>query len=285
MSSIQSMRKGLIILGILLLIPLRLFANPFPRTSYEALGQRNMRPYPSDVLFVLIDQSVNFDNTIRSKALELVSDWIADGRAVEVYAFSSAVPGRYTMRITGGRIDDTPTDYFIDNLRRSDREMFNVMHARQKTLAKRVILNSMLQAFNGSRSEIHHTDIVRTVREISDYIHRYPAGTKSVFLVSDMLENSQIASFYYNNRIRAIAPDRELAAVAAKNMIGDFGGNVKVYILGLGYYTVDRTKPQSENYLDSDRISNIANFWYKYFTRSRTVVMEIGKPMMFGALR
>jgi len=284
MAIVHKFGKRALCILIFLLVPLTLSANPFPRTSYEVLGKSNIRPYPSEALFVLIDQSVNYDPALRNKAFELVRDWIADGRAVEVYAFSSAVPGRYTMRITGGRIDDTPTEYFIDNLKRSERELFTVMHSRQRLIAQRVILNSMNQAFVGGQNEINHTDIVRTMKEMSDYIKRYPARVKSILLISDMMENSQIASFYYSGKVRMINVDKELLNVAGKNMIGDFGGAVRVYVLGLGFYDPKVSRTQQENYLDSDRINNIASFWYKYFAMSRAVVMEIGKPMMFGAL-
>lgn len=284
MSAVQRVQRRFLLLFLLLLIPAGLLANPFPRTSYEVLGKRNLRPYPADVLFVLIDQSVNYDTTIRNKAYELVGNWLAEGRAVEIYSFSSAVPGKYTMRITGGRIDDVPTDYFLDNLKRSERELFQTMHPRQRSLAKRVVLNSMYQAFSGSRQQIQRTDIVRTMKELSGYIKGYPASRKSVLLVSDMMENSQLASFYFNGRVRMIDPERELQKVAARGMIADFGGNLRVYVLGLGYFGEDKTRPQSENYLDSDRINSISTFWYHYFVRSRAVVAEIGKPMMFGTI-
>jgi hypothetical protein len=279
-----SMKNNIIIIGILLLIPFSLSANPFPRTSYEVLYKNNIRPYPAEVLFVFIDQSVRYDNSIKNKAYQLVNEWIADGRAVEVYSFSSAQPGRYTLRITGGRVDDAPTEVFIDNLKRSERELFTVMHSRQRGIAKRVALNAMSQAFNESRDEIYHTDIVRTVKEMSEYIKQYRSDVKSVLMVSDMLENSQITSFYYNTRIRLIDVDKEIMKVSGKNMIGDFGRNVRVYILGLGFYNKAVSKVQNENYLDSDRINNIASFWYKYFSRSGSSVIEIGKPMMFGII-
>ncbi|NTV05053.1 MAG: hypothetical protein HGA59_00865 [Chlorobiaceae bacterium] len=278
------MKNKIIIIGILLLIPFRLFANPFPKTSYEVLYKNNIRIYPSEVLFVFIDQSVLYDNSIKNKAYQMVGEWIADGRAVEVYSFSSAQPGRYTLRITGGRVDDAPTELFIDNLKRSERELFTVMHSRQRGIARRVVLHAMSQAFNESRDEIYHTDIVRTVKEMSEYIKQYRSDVKNVLMVSDMLENSQITSFYYKKRIRLIDVDKEIMKVSGKNMIGDFGRNVRVYILGLGFYNRTAWRPQSENYLDSDRINNIASFWHKYFISSGSAVIEIGKPMMFGKI-
>ncbi|MCF8382615.1 MAG: hypothetical protein K9G39_03325 [Chlorobium sp.] len=279
------MKKTILAIGILLLLPFTLSATPFPKTSYDVLGKRNMQPQPSAALFVLIDQSISYDDAIKTKALELVSNWIAAGRAVEVYSFSSALPGRYTTRITGGRFDDAPSDAFIDNLKRSERERFTLMHSRQSVIARKAVLSSMMEAFRGSKNGIYHTDIVRTLKEISNYIRSYPAGTKNILLVSDMMENSSMTSFYHKGKARLLYPEKELQKVATKQMTGNFGGKTRVYILGLGFYNTGTAQTQSERYLDSDRINSIAAFWRGYFARSGAVVIETGKPMMFGTIR
>ncbi|MBM3163721.1 MAG: hypothetical protein FJZ79_10560 [Chlorobi bacterium] len=278
------MIKKLLAIVILLSVPLTLLGAPFPKTSYQVLGKPNLRPYPSSALFVLVDQSVSYDSAMMSRAMRLAGEWMAEGRAVEVYSFSSALPGRYTTRITGGRVDDTPTDTFLDNLKRSERERFTLLHERQGVIAKKAVLNSMMEAFRGSNNDIYRSDIVRTLKELSGHIASYRAGTKNILLVSDMMENSSMASFYNKGKTRLIDPPKELQRVAAKQMIGNFGGKVRVYILGLGFYNAEAV-PESENYLDVDRINAIAAFWRSWFRSSGAYVVETGKPMMFGTIR
>ena len=279
-----NMKHLLLAVCLLLAIPGSLVATPFPKTSYEVLGNRNPASSPGAALFVLVDQSVNYDGALKAKAMELVRNWSAEGRAVEIYTFSSALPGRYTARITGGRFDDQPTEEYIDNLKRSDRERFISLHSRQPLIARKAVMLSLQEAFAGSRNEIQHTDIVRTMKEMSDYIRSYPARTKSILLVSDMMENSSMASFYSRGRTRLIDPAREIQKVTARQMIGNFGGKVRVYILGLGFYGNDASPAKSERYLDADRINAIAAFWRSYFRNSGAYVVETGKPMMFGAI-
>lgn len=284
MTLLYNMKNILLAICLLLAIPGRLMASPFPKTSYEVLGNRNPTACPEAALFVFVDQSVNYDDAIKAKAMELVRNWSAEGRAVEIYSFSSALPGRYTSRITGGRFDDRPTDEYLDNLKRSDRERFISLHSRQPLIARKAVVLSLQEAFAGSRNEIQHTDIVRTMKEMSDYIRSYPARTKSIFLVSDMMENSSMASFYYRGRTRLIDPAREMQKCTTRQMIGNFGGRVRVYILGLGFYDNGSSPAKSESYLDADRINAIAAFWRSYFRNSGAYVVETGKPMMFGII-
>jgi len=279
-----NMKHLLLAISLLLALPGSLMASPFPKTSYEVLGNRNPRSCPGAALFVLVDQSVNYDEALKAKTMELVRNWTAEGRAVEIYSFSSALPGRYTTRITGGRFDDQPSDEYLDNLKRSDRERFISLHSRQPLIARKVVRLSLQEAFAGSRNEIQRTDIVRTMKEMSDYIRTYP-GTKSILLVSDMMENSSMASFYFKGRTRLIDPVREMQKFTARQMTGNFGGKVRVYILGLGFYGNDASPAKSEQYLDVDRINAIAAFWRSWFRNSGAYVVETGKPMMFGSIR
>jgi hypothetical protein len=271
----------------LVLFPFSAFSEiiPFPKTSYEIIGKNNIKQNPEEVLFVVIDQTVSYDNNIKYKTIDLVKNWINYGKAVEVYSFSSAVPGLYTQKITGGRIDDIPNDEFLDNLNRSISGRFVVLHENQRVIAGQSVVKAILSIFNEKKESIPHSDIIRTMKEISLHVKNYKSNRKNILIVSDMLENSTIASFYSNGRVKLINDKSEIENVAKCHMFGDYGINTHVYILGLGFFDKNLINLKNEKYLDPMRINKIKIFWEKYFSQSRSALVEIGSPMLFGSIK
>jgi hypothetical protein len=255
---------------------------PFPNSCYEIIGETKYLKEPKEVLFVLIDESAGFDENIVERVVTLVTSWLDEGKAIEVFRFSSFSKDRYTEKVIGGLADPAPTDEFLDNIKRSERLKFDQCHKKQLLLAKNQVRKAMLGIFSGSSTEIGHSDIVANLKTVSGHIKRSDAKLKKVLIVSDMLENSSITSFYESGQVRQIDPDQELAKVEKAGFMGDFYG-AEVYIFGLGYFARSELS-KKESYLDPKRLSLIKDFWANYIKKSNGKVAEIGTPMLLGNL-
>ena len=250
---------------------------PFPKTSYEAIDKANILPTQSDAaLFVVMDETTGLSHHHKfvRKIQEITVDWLRPGRSVEVIRFSAYVPGRTAEIVTGGRVDPEPSKSFMNNLKRSQRGKFTKYHNQQIILCKEQTTKAIRSVFNASSTNIPKSEILYNVHRLTEHIREYKAKVKIILLVSDMLENSSVTSFYTAGSVRNINPDIEIKKANDDGLIGNFGENVIVYIAGLGYGSGD--------YLDSGRLNNIKSFWQTYFERSHATIGEIGTPMLYG---
>jgi len=280
-SILKALKTSLVVGAGLLFLALSAaaFEVPFPKTSYEAIGKRGeLLDEPRAVLFVLMDETTSLNKHPKVPRLvqELAVNWLSPGRAVQVIRFSAYVPGRSAEIVTGGRLDPEPSDDFIDNIRRSERVKFKRLHKRQAHAAKARTAKAIRKVFDAYSTDIPKSEILFNMHRLSEHIRKYESPQKVVLLVSDMLENSSVTSFYLAGGIRKIDPETEIERARSKGLIGDFGENVRVYVVGLGF--------GAKGYLDSDRVSKLKTFWQQYFEYGNASVEEFGAPLLFGEL-
>lgn len=255
----------------------------FPKTSYEAINKTDELGLPEATLFVVADESVGFDRNMIMRANEMMVEWLEPGRSVEVIRFSSGVKGRYTEVVSSGRLDPEPSDSFTNNLKRSELARFDKLHRQQLMLAKIQAQKALLSIIKTSNSSVPYSDIVSNMKHVGDHIKQYASNRKVVLVISDMLENSSIITFYSKGHVKTVNPDAALKAVADAGMVADFGENVDVYVLGLGYFWAGEGSGK-ERYLDPKRASKVKEFWKRYFETSHANVREIGMPLMYGTI-
>lgn len=257
---------------------------PFPKTSYEAIGKSNVLQEVEAALFIVADESVGFDKNMIMRANEMMVEWLEPGRNIEVIRFSSGVKGRYTESVTSGRLDPEPSEDFINSLKRSELGKFNKLHQQQLRLAKIQAQKGLLSIIQSSNKSVPYSDIVSNMRHVSPHIKAFPAKRKVVLVISDMFENSSITTFYSKGHVKNINVDKEMKKVFDAGMQADFGENVTVYVLGLGYFWSGEGSGK-EKYLDPKRASKISAFWQKYFEAGHAQVGEIGMPLMYGSMQ
>jgi hypothetical protein len=98
-----------------------------------------------------------------------------------------------------------------------------------------------------------------------------------------MLENSSISSFYQNQSVRLIDPEKELSLVAKHDLFADFSG-ARVYVLGTGLIPED-SKSNKNQYRDPKTMAALSTFWLQYFSKSNGRLMELGKPALLNPIR
>lgn len=235
-------------------------------------------PVASHELFVLIDQTTQLDRTLRQSVLENVGRLIKPGNAFTVATFSSFAQGRYMTIENAGTLETGLSDKERDDVAASALKSFDACMSGQFQFAAKLAANALNKAFEDTSGALVKSDVLASIKELSVRVKASPAKDRIIFMVSDMLENSSISTFYANQNVRKIDPVKEIAAVKAAKMFGDFGG-ARVFILGAGVVPDEKNSARGI-YRDPKAIAALKDFWTEYFKKSGAEVVEFGQPAL-----
>ena len=228
-------------------------------------------------IVLMLDETTVFDDPQRTHIIENVTRLAVPGTELKIVAFSAYIGNRY-MRPLRDFLFAAPLDKKTANSMRRDflREFEKCLKSDLHN--KSIDIQSVVQSyFKSASSDIAKSDILGALKDVTDNVGpRLKGKRRMVVLVSDMLENSNITSFYINNGIRAIDAFREMANVESKGMLPDFR-QAAVYVIGAG--VMPSTLGKSALYLSSERKA-LSNFWAQYFQKSNAKLIEFGAPLL-----
>jgi len=229
-------------------------------------------------IFVLIDQTAPVDEQQQKTLVNDVVAKLAPETAVTILTFSAFIGDRYADLAFSGTLDRLPSQDERDNIPKVKLKDLDRCLQAQQQFAVSKVAETMMSGFGKPTDTIARSDILSTLKDISsNIIAASPAQQKDVLLISDMLENSSITSFYARNAVKAIDPKVELAKVGS---VGNFGG-AKIYVAGAGSI-ITTGKKQVETYRDPKTMDALETFWREYFARSNATVVVFGKPSLMG---
>lgn len=136
----------------------------------------------------------------------------------------------------------------------------------------------MTGAMGEASSDLAKSDVMASLRDFSARIRQSNAKERVVLIVSDMLENSSVSSFYANNTVRRINAGKELALAQKNDLVGDFGG-ARVYVIGAGMLAKDATSKKGI-YRSPDVMNALSEFWKGYFRATNADLKEFGQPAL-----
>ncbi len=238
----------------------------------------------SKAVFVFVDQSVNFSADMKSHAIEKIYSSFNPGEELIIGCFSTPSVARYSKIVLRGVLENDIDEYLLQNLKRSDVLKYKKKYYKNRILIKNMINQSLSYVFDGSDKNIPQTDILAFLSEYAKNIKQTHAKQKIFIIISDMLENSSITSFYGQNVVRQIDVEKEIKRVQNMGMIPDFGGEVKIYVVGLGFVQNDSSVLKKNNLPDARKIALLKSFWQKYFEKANARIGEIGCPIMYGEI-
>ena len=231
-------------------------------------------PYPKKALFILVDETLAYDENFKKKLISKVLPWLKPGRYIEIITFSSDTKGNYTDTVLKLIVDPEIPEFALISKYKKD---YQKLHSRLLAVQKETVRTYLEESLNKGNPQIPKSDIIETLYRVSSHIKNFKSDDKIVLVVSDMLQNSDVTSFYYRGHIRSIDPKDEIEKVRKEGLFGDFGG-AKIYVMGLGYFwTGERGK--KEKYLGR-KLLRLEKFWNDYFKNSNGRVVEIGVPML-----
>ena len=236
----------------------------------------------SGSIVLMLDETTVFDEQQRNHILEQTARLVTPGTELKAIAFSAYIGDRYTRTVLDFSLaspldQETRDSTRKDSLREFDRCFRDgLANARIKTR------NAVQSYLNSTSSNIAKSDILGALKEVAERVGPRLKNKKKIMfvLVSDMLENSNITSFYSNNDVRVIDPAKELALAEAKGMFTDFR-QASVYVIGAG--VLPPAVGKAAHYRPG--VSTVLRaFWDGYFQKSNAKLAEFGAPLLLTSI-
>ncbi len=226
-------------------------------------------------LTVIIDQTAYLDTRLRQIIRETVDRLIRPGTNVSIAVFSAYLQGRYLDVLVSGQVEAPIDAKQRDFVSKRELRLSDQCLSDQLVFARRLVAKTLDSAFLAIDPSIARSDILAALRDLSRRVGETPAEARMVIVVSDMLENSSISSFYQANRLRQIDPDAELRKVAATGIHADFLG-ARVFVIGAG--GVSDKSADGRSYRDPRAMLALEDFWRRWFSANHADLVEFGTP-------
>jgi hypothetical protein len=251
--------------------PLREHAIP---SCYDELPGHAPAP-ATRALTVVIDQTTFTDPRLRRIVHETVARLLRPGMRVSVATFSAFAQGRYLDVVTAGRIESPVTGRARDAVPKRQLLRSDECLGDQFVFARRLVARAIDDAFSGSDPRLAQSDILAALHDLGRRVGAEGDGERLVVLVSDMLENSSVTSFYAGNRLRRIEPVEELRRADAAGLRPDFHG-ARVVVIGAG--AVSDRAADASSYRDPRALLALEAFWRSWLAAAGADLVEFGKP-------
>jgi len=252
-------------------------------SCYKANKLERQLPAPAREIFVLVDQTTLFDEKLQNSVFENTWGYLGQDSSYTVVSFSAFSQGRYTEVVSSGIIEPPFPVKERDSTSVRLLNSFDECMKGQEAWAKKRAVEAVKKTFVAASRDLAKSDILAALKDVSALVKSSPAKDKVLFVVSDMLENSTISSFYAGStRVRAIEPAKELAAAEKAGMFGDFGG-ARVFVLGAGL--IGPAGDSKSSYRDPKTMNALRQFWTQYFEKSGARLEQFGQPALLQPVR
>ncbi|MEY4591647.1 MAG: hypothetical protein RIR18_542 [Pseudomonadota bacterium] len=237
-------------------------------------------PKPKVEAFVFIDQTTPLDSSLQQLVGTNLANLIKPGQAFSIMQFSAFTQGKYARQVVSVTLDQDISAGERNAINKTVLTKFDTCLKQQPKIAISLATQALQASFSGTSSDIAKSDILASLKDLSSAVKQSAASRKVVILASDMLENSSISSFYSNNGVRKIDPNKEMGQATAARMIGNFS-SAEVYVIGAGVLADPR---HSQSYRDPKTMSALQDFWHEWFTKSNANLVEFGMPALLNSV-
>lgn len=238
---------------------------------------------PATELFVAIDQTTPLSPALKQLVADNIKPFLTPDHGFTILAFSAYTQGRYTEVLASGKLDALIEAEQRNAIAKPVLGKFDQCTARQPQQAAQAVGRALRAAYDATSGDIAKSDVLASLKSISSLVQKSKAQSKVVLIVSDMLENSSISSFYsaQGQAVRKIDPAKELRAVEEQQLLGNFG-DARVYIIGAGLLASDQQKNKA--YRDPVTMKQLAGFWSAYMSKSQARLIEFGQPALLSPI-
>lgn len=242
-------------------------------SCYQGVGKgQNFDVTPDHALYILVDQTSPISEAMKVRARQILADWGQPGDRIKIVGFSANFRDQYPQLYFDGRVEREPSQEYMFNLRYTEKEKLRACLQTQREEFQANYKKHFNRVLADINTKTPKTDLLYSLKLISEQlIHPDDAVIRTVFLLSDGLENSDVTSFYRRGKLRKINDKKEIVKVRRKGLVANWK-NARIYVYGAGLW------PKSGQYVNVNIVSSIARFWERYFVEGNGVVKAIGQP-------
>lgn len=248
--------------------------------SYAKLNNP-ARPVATE-LFVIIDQTTPLDTALQQAVANNIKPFLQPGYAFSITQFSAFTQGHYTDVLVSAQLNYQLDASSRNDIGKAQLSKFDQCMTIQAPNSAQLAGAALKKAFAGTTSEVSKSDVLASLKDIAEKVKKSTAQQKVIFLVSDMLENSTVSSFYSNQAVRKIEPEKELKLVQDNKLFADFAG-ARIYVLGAGLLAEDAKRSKGV-YRDPKTMASLQQFWRSYFQKSNGQLIEFGQPALLNTI-
>lgn len=231
---------------------------------------------PSRALYVFIDQTMELTTAMKDAVVELVSPWGKRGENVKLSRFSANIQGQYSELVFDEIGNIPPSEEYLFHLRYQDKQKLLACLEEHKDDFKNKLVNTLTNTLKLTDTKLPKTNLIHSLNDFATQLVADPAVTdKTVLIISDGLENSDLFSFHKRDVIRDIDSREMLNKVRRSKLIPNWH-QAKLYFMGLGYIADEKF------YVRPRILDPLKTFWFTYFAEGNAVMHEnsIGTPML-----
>ena len=249
-------------------------ANIIP-SCYDLVDVGQVPPPVRRGLLVVVDNTIEFDHGLQKESFEKIMRFMHEGDRVVIVSFSAYVKDRYIRIRADAKLDRMLSqDVAFTVPKRKLKELNRCLNGQKRSLA-RVVGTALETIYAESSNDFPNTELAATLAKTSrEILPTLEADETYLLIVSDMMEHSDVTSFYQAGNIRAIDPEAEMRKVETSGVDAVYPGTV-AYVIGAGYTATGK-------YRSAKTMRAIEEFWRQYVERAGGRLETFGTPSMFG---
>lgn len=251
-------------------------AGTFLNGCYDLPGVSPPQLKPQKALYVFIDQTMALTPLMKQAVIDLVGQWGNNGERVKISRFSANISGQYNELVFDEIGNIPPTEPYLFHLRTKHKRQILACIEERKNDFHSALVDSLSATLKLADDKLPKTNLIHS---LADYAEQMVAvddiEDKTVLLVTDGLENSDLFSFHRRGKVKLINPKESLNKIRRKGLVPSWH-NAKVYLMGLGYISDEKF------YVRPKIIKPLKQFWERYFAEGNAVLLanSIGTPML-----
>ena len=261
-----------LVILIALLVSTTGWASMESSSCYQQLELKMPENNINRALYIFIDQTMPLNARMQSTLNELLSEHPKRGEQVRIARFSPNIKGQYTELTYEGFLDSKPSEAYLYHLRDKDNRALQTCIEEQKIKVKQAMQSAIKHNLQLIDTQLPRTELLYALKRLSETVLvNDQIENKTVLIISDGLENSEVTSFYRRRNIAPINVEKEIAKVNKHNLIANWHG-ANLYMFGLGNIKDER------RHIKPSQLEMLKKFWNSYFSAGGAVVKELGTP-------
>jgi len=262
---------------VALFISVTASAAPNHPSCYQQLNLSTPEGNTHKALYILVDQTMPLSATMRANLNDLLSSHPQSGEQVRIARFSPNTKGQYTELIYEGVRDTPPSEAYLYHLRDEDKQALLACMADQQQNLQQGFKSAFQSSLGVINTQLPRTELLHALKRLSETVLiNDDINDKTVLIISDGMENSEITSFYRRRTIGKINFEREMSKVNQHNLLADWRG-AKVYMYGLGNIKDER------KHVKPSQLAPLLAFWQGYFNAGGAIIKELGTPAVLSS--
>ncbi|GGW78999.1 hypothetical protein [Alteromonas halophila] len=249
-------------------------------SCYDYAEVADIKPTtPLRDIVVMVDQTVNLDTNLKKSVHHQVQQLVGTGDRIRVVSFSANAQGRYTDITFDGEFDQPMSEEQRNAMNRLKLGKFDKCMEMQSTKAINLVHKQLKGSFHDSDQNYPKTELVGSLLDVSKTVFAENNTQRRILiLVSDMLENSDMSSFYSAGSVRAIDADAEFAKYA-NSIVPTALSSVEVFVIGGGY------AQGGSAYSSQSALNSLEAFWEAVVKQAGGTLKQFGTPQLLTDIK